>query len=96
MKRGRVSRNGDGDVTRPGAALLGFTAVQIFSGVAAYSVRAAAAGDPQSVPLTVWTTVAHDGARSAYIGGGDCAGDNAGGWEIYVPVGRFSSFFRRS
>jgi cytochrome c oxidase assembly protein subunit 15 len=49
----------EGRMPRPGLALLGFTAVQIFSGLAAYSVRAAAAGDPQPMRLTVWTTVAH-------------------------------------
>jgi len=48
-----------GERCPPALALLGFTAVQIFSGVAAYSVRAAAADDPQPMPLTVWTTVAH-------------------------------------
>ena len=49
----------DGKMPRPAVALLVFTAVQIFSGLAAYSVRAAAAHDPQPMPLTVWTTAAH-------------------------------------
>ena len=49
----------DGKMPRPAQALLGFTAVQIFSGVAAYAVRAASVHDPQPMPLTVWTTVAH-------------------------------------
>jgi cytochrome c oxidase assembly protein subunit 15 len=49
----------EGRMPRPAVALLGLTAVQIFSGIAAYSVRAAAVHDPQPMPLTVWTTVAH-------------------------------------
>jgi cytochrome c oxidase assembly protein subunit 15 len=49
----------DGKMPRPAMALLGLTALQIFSGVAAYAVRAAAVDDPQPMPLTVWTTVAH-------------------------------------
>jgi cytochrome c oxidase assembly protein subunit 15 len=49
----------DGKIPRPAMALLGFTAAQIFSGIAAYSVRAAAVDDPQPMPVTVWTTVAH-------------------------------------
>ena len=49
----------EGKMPRPAVALLGFTAVQLFSGVAAYSVRAAAVHDPQPMPLTIWTTVAH-------------------------------------
>ena len=49
----------DGRMPRPALALLGFTAVQIFSGIAAYAVRAAAVHDPQPMPLTVWTTVTH-------------------------------------
>ena len=36
----------DGKMPRPALALLGFTAVQVFSGVAAYSVRAA----PSTIP----------------------------------------------
>jgi cytochrome c oxidase assembly protein subunit 15 len=48
-----------GEMPRPAVALLVFTAVQIFSGLAAYSVRAASVQDPQPMPLTVWTTVAH-------------------------------------
>jgi hypothetical protein len=36
------------------------------------------------------------GDRGGYSRGGDCSGDDVGGWETYVPVGRFSSFFRRS
>jgi len=35
------------------------TALQVFVGVAAYTVRAAAIDDPQPMPLTIWTTVAH-------------------------------------
>ena len=49
----------DGKMPRPAWALLGFTALQIFSGIAAYSVRVAAVDDPQPMPLTVWTTLAH-------------------------------------
>ena len=49
----------DGKMPRPAMALLGLTAVQIFSGLAAYAVRAAAVDDPQPMPLTVWTTVGH-------------------------------------
>ncbi|MEI9973265.1 MAG: hypothetical protein WDO73_15210 [Ignavibacteriota bacterium] len=49
----------DGPIPRPPVALLVLTAFQIFAGVAAYSVRAAAVDDPQPMPLTVWTTVAH-------------------------------------
>ena len=48
-----------GKMPRPALALLGFTALQIFSGLAAYSVKVAAVDDPQPMPLTVWTTVAH-------------------------------------
>jgi hypothetical protein len=49
----------DGKMPRPALVLLGLTAVQIFSGVAAYTVRLAAVGDPQPMPLTICTTVAH-------------------------------------
>jgi len=49
----------DGKMPRPAVVLLVFTALQVFSGVAAYSVRAAAIDDPQPLPLTIWTTVAH-------------------------------------
>jgi cytochrome c oxidase assembly protein subunit 15 len=49
----------DGKMPRPAVALLGLTALQIFSGFAAYAVRAAAVDDPQPMPLTIWTTVAH-------------------------------------
>lgn len=49
----------DGNLPRPALGVLGFTALQIFSGVAAYSARAASIDDPQPMPLTIWTTVAH-------------------------------------
>lgn len=49
----------DGKMPRPAVVLMSFTALQVFSGIAAYSVRAAAIDDPQPMPLTVWTTVAH-------------------------------------
>jgi heme a synthase len=49
----------DGKMPRPAVVLLGLTALQVFSGVAAYTVRAAAIDDPQPMPLTIWTTVAH-------------------------------------
>ena len=49
----------DGKTPRSAVALLALTGLQIFSGVAAYGVRAAAVHDPQPMPLTVWTTVAH-------------------------------------
>jgi heme a synthase len=49
----------DGKMARPAVALLGLSALQMFSGFAAYAVRAAAVDDPQPMPLTVWTTVAH-------------------------------------
>jgi cytochrome c oxidase assembly protein subunit 15 len=53
-----VRRLDEGKMPRPAVALLGFTALQVFSGIAAYSVRAAAVDDPQPMPLTIWTTVA--------------------------------------
>jgi heme a synthase len=49
----------DGKTPRAAWALLGITALQVFSGIAAYTVRAAAVDDPQPMPLTVWTSVAH-------------------------------------
>jgi cytochrome c oxidase assembly protein subunit 15 len=49
----------DGKTPPPAMALLGLTAVQIFSGIAAYSARIAAVDDPQPMPLTIWTTLAH-------------------------------------
>jgi cytochrome c oxidase assembly protein subunit 15 len=49
----------DGKMPPPAVALLALTALQIFSGIAAYAVRAAAVDDPQPMPVTVWTTVAH-------------------------------------
>jgi uncharacterized membrane protein YedE/YeeE len=49
----------DGKTPRPAVVLLVLTGVQIFAGVAAYAARAAAIDDPQPMPLTVWTTVAH-------------------------------------
>lgn len=58
----------DGRYPRPALALLGFTALQIFSGVAAYAVRAAAVDDPQPMPLTVWTTVAHVALGAMILG----------------------------
>ena len=71
----------DGKMPRPALALLGLTAVQIFSGVAAYTVRAAAIDDPQPMPLTIWTTVAHVVLGALVIGAaivlamGERAGD---------------------
>lgn len=44
---------------RPAMVLLVLTAVQMFLGFAAYTVRAATVDDPQPMPLAVWTTVAH-------------------------------------
>ena len=49
----------DGKMPRPAVALLVLTALQVFSGVAAYTVRAASIDDPQPMPLTIWTTTAH-------------------------------------
>jgi heme A synthase len=49
----------DGKMPRSAIALLGITALQIFSGLGAYSAVAAAVDDPQPMPLTVWATVAH-------------------------------------
>lgn len=49
----------DAKIRRPAVALLALTAAQVFSGVVAYTVRAAAVDDPQPMPLTIWTTVAH-------------------------------------
>jgi heme a synthase len=49
----------DGKMPRSAVVLLVLTGVQIFSGFAAYAARAAAIDDPQPMPLTVWTTVAH-------------------------------------
>ena len=49
----------DGKMPRPAIALLGITALQIFSGLGAYSAVAAAVDDPQPMPLTVWATVVH-------------------------------------
>ena len=49
----------DGKTPRSATTLLAFTGLQIFSGVAAYGARAAAIHDPQPMPLTIWSTVAH-------------------------------------
>jgi cytochrome c oxidase assembly protein subunit 15 len=57
-----------GKIPRPALALLGITALQIFSGIGAYAVRAAAVDDPQPMPLTVWTTVAHVALGALMLG----------------------------
>jgi heme a synthase len=44
---------------RPAMALLSLTFSQVFLGIAAFAVRAAAVGDPQPMPATIWITVAH-------------------------------------
>jgi hypothetical protein len=49
----------EASLRRPAMALLMLTAGQIFLGFAAYTVRELAADDPQPMPLTVWTTLAH-------------------------------------
>ncbi len=49
----------EGKMLRPAVVLLALTALQVLSGVAAYTVRAAAIDDAQPMPLTIWTTVAH-------------------------------------
>ena len=49
----------DASLRRPAMLLLMLTAGQIFLGFAAYAVRSLAADDPQPMPLTVWTTLAH-------------------------------------
>jgi cytochrome c oxidase assembly protein subunit 15 len=49
----------DGKIPRPPIVLLALVALQVFSGLAAYSVHVAAVDDPQPMPLTIWTTVAH-------------------------------------
>jgi len=49
----------DASLRRPAMLLLMLTAGQIFLGFAAYTVRSLAADDPQPMPLTVWTTLAH-------------------------------------
>lgn len=49
----------DAKLRRPAMILLGLTAAQIFLGFAAYTARAAAADDPQPMPLMIWATVAH-------------------------------------
>jgi hypothetical protein len=48
-----------GKMPRPALIVLGLTALQVFAGVAAYTVRTAAVHDPQPMPLTIWTTVTH-------------------------------------
>jgi cytochrome c oxidase assembly protein subunit 15 len=58
----------DGKTPRSAVALLGITAVQIFSGLAAYTVRAAALHDPQPMSATVWTTTAHVVLGAAMLG----------------------------
>jgi heme a synthase len=49
----------EGKMPRSALTLLGFSGIQIFSGMAAYGARTAAVHDPQPMPLTIWTTVAH-------------------------------------
>ena len=49
----------DGKMPRPAIVLLGITALQVFSGLGAYSAVAAAVDDPQPMPLTIWSTVGH-------------------------------------
>ena len=44
---------------RPAMALLSLTFSQVFLGIAAFAIRAAAVGDPQPMPVTIWITVAH-------------------------------------
>jgi heme a synthase len=44
---------------RPAMALLSLTFSQVFLGIAAFAIRAAAVGDVQPMPATIWITVAH-------------------------------------
>jgi cytochrome c oxidase assembly protein subunit 15 len=53
---------------RAASLLLGLTFLQVFLGLAAYSARAAAAGDPQPMPVMIWATVAHAAAGSLVFG----------------------------
>jgi cytochrome c oxidase assembly protein subunit 15 len=49
----------DAVLRRSAMLLLMLTAGQIFLGLAAYTAREAAAGDPQPMAVTIWATVAH-------------------------------------
>lgn len=49
----------EASLRRPAMLLLMLTAAQIFMGLAAYTARSLAVDDPQPMPLTVWTTLAH-------------------------------------
>jgi cytochrome c oxidase assembly protein subunit 15 len=53
---------------RPAMALLSLTFSQVFLGIAAFAVRAAAVGDPQPMPATIWITVAHVAMGSLAFG----------------------------
>jgi cytochrome c oxidase assembly protein subunit 15 len=54
-----MSNMEDATLRRPATALLSLTFSQVFLGIAAFAARAAAVGDPQPMPATVWITVAH-------------------------------------
>ena len=53
---------------RAAMLLLGLTGAQIFLGLAAYTAREATAGDPQPMPVMVWTTVAHVAVGALVLG----------------------------
>jgi cytochrome c oxidase assembly protein subunit 15 len=63
-----MSHMDDARQRRPAMALLSLTFSQVFLGIAAYAVRAAAIGDPQPMPLTIWITVAHVAVGSLAFG----------------------------
>jgi heme A synthase len=71
----------DGKMPRPAVALLGLTALQVFSGLAAYAVHAAAVDDPQPMPLTIWTTVTHVVLGSLTFGAAIVLAMTAGGYK---------------
>lgn len=63
-----MSNMDDTRLRRRALALLSLTFSQVFLGIAAYAARAAAVGDPQPMPVTVWITVAHVAIGSLAFG----------------------------
>jgi hypothetical protein len=73
-----MSHMDDAALRRPAMALLSLTFSQVFLGIAAFAARAAAVGDPQPMPLTVWITVAHVAVGSLAFGAAVALNSQAG------------------
>jgi cytochrome c oxidase assembly protein subunit 15 len=63
-----MSNMEDAKLRRPAMAMLSLTFSQVFLGIAAFAARAASAGDPQPMLMTVWITVAHVAVGSLAFG----------------------------